>query len=179
MPYIEVRIAGPALTDETCRRLSSGISDIMSTILNKKRELVAISIEAIQPDRWFLTDTPVAETGLPSAFVAFRITQGTNSDDEKSRAIRAIYKLLESVLGKLASASYIVADAVPATDWGYDGETQEARKMSIKRLPNQAIDTGHYQQKARLLRSTTSFSIFRRLFQGAADGARAALSAFN
>jgi 4-oxalocrotonate tautomerase len=165
MPYIELKIARERLSRREAQRLSTGITDIMSTILNKKRSLVAVSIEMITPDQWFIADRRVADAAMSSAFVSFRITEGTNSDDEKSQAITAIYQLLEDVLGTMAEASYIVLDSVPATDRGYGGQTQYSRITAIKRLENSAIDVQHYLQHSRRIRRVSQFITFRELFR--------------
>lgn len=127
MPYISVQLSKPASPAETVL-LANGITDIMTRILRKKRELVSVSIDSIPASQWFIGGQNMAEQGETTAFVSTRITQDTNTVEEKSAAIAAIYSLLTEVMGTLAEASYIVLECLPVTDWGYSGRTQASRK---------------------------------------------------
>jgi 4-oxalocrotonate tautomerase len=131
MPYIAVRISKTVSTTQA-RQLAAGITDIMTDTLRKQRSLVAVSIESIPDAQWFIASQDMAELQNTTAFVSAIITEGTNTETEKSRAIAAIFALLTDVLGVLAEASYIVLDCVPATDWGYSGKTQASRKAAGK-----------------------------------------------
>ncbi|KAG1707600.1 hypothetical protein GQR58_003262 [Nymphon striatum] len=161
MPYIEVKIAKKRITKQEVRILSSGITEVMSGILNKKRSLVAVSIETIDPDKWFVAEKEVLEHELTTAFVSARITEGTNTVKEKEDAIEAINQLLNQVLGTMTEASYIVLEALPSTDWGYSGKTQEYRKLSNKsKNGDGTIDYQHHLRKSQQLRSDCIFSVF-------------------
>lgn len=127
MPYISVQLSKPASPAETVL-LANGITDIMTRILRKKRELVSVSIDSIPASQWFIGGQNMAGQGGTTAFVSARITQDTNTVEEKSAAIAAIDKLLTEVMGTLAEASYIVLECLPATGWGYSGRTQASRK---------------------------------------------------
>lgn len=127
MPYISIQLSKPASATET-QALANGMTEIMSGILRKKRELVAVSIDSIPAPQWFIGGQSLTEQGAVSAFVSARITEGTNTLEEKAQAIAAIHTLLSDVVGTLAEASYIVLECLPATDWGYSGKTQASRK---------------------------------------------------
>ena len=127
MPYIAVRISKEVSATQVWQ-LATGITDIMTDILHKKRSLVAVSIESIPASQWFIASQDMVALQNSTAFVSGIITDGTNTEAEKSLAIAAIFELLTEVLGVLAEASYVVLDCVPATDWGYSGKTQASRK---------------------------------------------------
>ena len=127
MPYIAVRISKEVSATQVWQ-LATGITDIMTDILHKKRSLVAVSIESIPASQWFIASQDMVALQNTTAFVSGIITDGTNTEAEKSHAIATIFELLTEVLGVLAEASYIVLDCVPATDWGYSGKTQASRK---------------------------------------------------
>ncbi|QTR44806.1 tautomerase family protein [Thiothrix litoralis] len=129
MPYIAVRIS-KTVSAAQVQQLASGITDIMTDTLCKQRSLVAVSIESIPASHWFVASQNMAELQNTTAFVSGIITEGTNTEAEKSHAIAAIFALLTEVLGVLAEASYIVLDCVPATNWGYSGKTQANRKAT-------------------------------------------------
>ena len=56
------------------------------------------------------------------------ITAGTNSAAEKADFIFAANKLLTATGGPGAAPTYVALHEIPAESWGYDGETQAARK---------------------------------------------------
>jgi 4-oxalocrotonate tautomerase len=62
-----------------------------------------------------------------TAYVDVKITQGSNSRQEKALLIEHLHHLLTETLGELAEASYIVIHELPAESWGYAGSTQAAR----------------------------------------------------
>lgn len=163
MPYIEVKIAKKRITKPEVRILSSGITEVMSGILNKKRSLVAVSIETIDPEKWFVAEMEVLEHELTTAFVSARITEGTNTVKEKEEAIKAIDQLLSQVLGTMTEASYIVLESLPATDWGYSGKTQEDRKRSKNRQDDEGtIDYQQHLRKSQKLRADCIFSVLEK-----------------
>lgn len=136
MPYIEVRIAGTELAEEQLDRLSAGITHIMADTLAKKRSLVAVSVETIPPQHWFIAGSSMSAQQQATAFVSARITQGTNTEVQKAAALSELFQLLNSVLGVMAEATYIVLDELPATDWGYSGYSQASRKTAFQREGN-------------------------------------------
>lgn len=164
MPYIEVRIAGTELAEEQLERLSAGITNIMADTLGKKRSLVAVSVETIPPQRWFIAGSTMAGQHQATAFVSARITQGTNTEEQKAAALNELFRLLSSVLGVMAEATYIVLDELPATDWGYGGFTQTSRKTAFRRDSTGGIDTGHYLRRAHQLRSDFMYQLWKKYF---------------
>lgn len=165
MPYIEVRIAGTELAEEQLERLSAGITNIMADTLGKQRSLVAISVETIPPQRWFIAGSNMTGGDQATAFVSARITQGTNTEAQKAAALNELFQLLGNVLGSMAAASYVVLDEIPATDWGYGGYSQASRKAAVRRDAQGSIDTGHYLRHARQLRADCLYRIWGKLFR--------------
>ena len=69
----------------------------------------------------------------PTALPAISITQGANSANNKAAFIKAAFAELRHQLaadGVLADASDVMARDLPATDWGYGGRTQQARRQA-------------------------------------------------
>lgn len=125
MPYIAIQTT-QTLLPQQAQQLADGVTDIMVNLLHKKRELVAVSIQPLH-GQWFIN----AQANLSTAFMQAYITANTNTEIEKAQAQTALFNLLETVLGKLSEATYIVLHNVPATDWGYSGQTQAARKQVL------------------------------------------------
>jgi 4-oxalocrotonate tautomerase len=92
-------------------------------------------IDDVPAARWHMGGTDV--TG-PTAFLEISIIAGTNTPQEKAAFIAAAFVELQTQLGlgqPLASASYVIVREVPATDWGYGGQTQAARRQTRVEVP--------------------------------------------
>lgn len=125
MPYITVKLAlAQPLSSMQTQELIKGVTDVMEHTLRKKRHLVAVSVEYLPLDQWFIADQAIA---TQTAFMQAYITDGTNTEAEKEQAILELHSLLATVLGGIEEASYIVLSDTPATDWGYAGKTQARR----------------------------------------------------
>lgn len=126
MPYLNVRIAGEpdaAIAQRTVAVLMTHTADI----LGKKPEVTSIAVDFVDPARWFIGGEPVAAAGVTTFYLDIKITEGTNTKDQKARYVEAVFRDLEPVLGRVAPASYIVIDDVRADAWGFQGRTQESR----------------------------------------------------
>jgi 4-oxalocrotonate tautomerase len=124
MPTLQLKITPPQPSDRLAV-LARGLSKLSTDILGKRREVTAVVVEELWPGRWFIGDRGPRQA---TAMLEMRITQGTNTAQEKEDFIAAAYEQLEQQLGPLEEASYIVVQEVAATDWGYGGRTQAARK---------------------------------------------------
>lgn len=123
MPYIEVHLH-PAPSDAQAKTLANGITDAMVNIMHKRREVTAVHISGATPMLWHIGGSTI--TG-PTAYVDVKITEGSNSREEKAALIAHLNGLLQQTLGDLAEASYIVIHELPGTNWGYAGCTQAER----------------------------------------------------
>lgn len=86
-------------------------------------------IEDLPAARWYVD---ADEVQRPSAFLEISITAGTNTAEEKALFMERAFAELQRQLGSggpLEEASYVVVRELPATDWGYGGQTQQARKL--------------------------------------------------
>jgi len=127
MPFIRVTAIGPTLAAEQVSRLSSGITVLMEGVLNKKAPLTSVLVEQAATAGWFIGDEPVRI----AVHVDATITAGTNSAEEKADFIDKAMKLMRAVISaELSLATYIVIHEIPAQSWGYDGRTQESRRLA-------------------------------------------------
>lgn len=129
MPYIRITLAGvePANADpHKLTALQQGVTRLMVDILQKEEVLTVVSIGRDAADCWSVGG--VALAGRNAQVQAF-ITAGTNTNAEKAAFMAATANLLEQVLGKSAEPVYVVVQEIPATDWGYDGLSQAARRQ--------------------------------------------------
>jgi 4-oxalocrotonate tautomerase len=126
MPTLQLKLS-PAQPAERVAAIARGVTQLSSDVLGKRHALTAVTVDELWPGRWFIAGAPARE---PTAMLEIRITAGTNTAQEKADFIAAAYALLEQQLGSLAEASYVVVQEVAATDWGYGGLTQAARRKT-------------------------------------------------
>lgn len=127
MPFIRIVLGGPEPSIEQIAQLQRRTTDLMVVILGKRREVTVVAVEAMPAGRWSAGgQTAPGEVG--SAQMEAFITAGTNTGEEKAAFVRAAHALLASALERAATPIYVLVHELPATDWGYDGETQAARR---------------------------------------------------
>lgn len=126
MPILTVKISGKKSQDLT-DQVGILLMDLTARILKKKREVTAIAIEYIDHDAWFVGGTLLSAVGKNSFYFDIKITDETNTKDEKAQYIKEAFEGFERILGNLHEESYIYVQDVRATAYGYGGKTQEYR----------------------------------------------------
>jgi 4-oxalocrotonate tautomerase len=128
MPVLVLKIA-PLHNPDSYQALAQALTHLTVQLLGKRRDVTAVVIDDLPAARWHIGGAPVEQ---PTALLEISITQGTNTGEEKAAFIAAAFGELQRQLaggGALAAASYVVVRELPATDWGYGGRTQQARKL--------------------------------------------------
>lgn len=133
MPYLNVKLSTPE-SPETTEQIASMLATLTVDVLKKKRELTSVAFEYISAQRWYIGGASLATQDTATFYLDVKITEGTNTKDEKANYVRRVFAAVESVLGILHPASYIVIHEVRADAWGYAGTTQECRYVDGKRL---------------------------------------------
>lgn len=133
MPYLSVKLSPPP-APEMADQLALALTELTAGILRKKSELTAIAVEHISSGLWFIGGKPLALQGAATFYLDIKVTEGTNTKDEKAAYIKAVFSMAESLLGRLHPTSYIVIHEVRADAWGYGGSTQEFRYIAGKAL---------------------------------------------
>ncbi len=133
MPYLNVKLSATE-SQETTERIASMLTALTTDVLKKKRELTSVALDYISAQRWYIAGASLAVQETATFYLDVKITEGTNTKDEKASYVRQVFAAVESVLGKLHPASYIVIHEVRADAWGYAGATQEYRYIDGKRL---------------------------------------------
>ncbi len=132
MPILTVKVSGrqdPART----RAIADLLLDLTSRILRKKPELTAIVIDYVDPACWIIAGKPLTEHGKSSFYVDIRVTDETNTKDEKAAWIREVHAGFERLLGDLHEESYVHVIDTRAAAYGYGGLTQEYRYHHVLR----------------------------------------------
>src|SRR3954454_9025157 len=94
MPMITVQVASRAPSGDLSRRIAATVSDLTVTLLHKDPRVVAVAVEYVAPEHWFIAGTSAAELDRAAFFVDVRISDGTNTKDEKAEFIRRTYEAM-------------------------------------------------------------------------------------
>lgn len=134
MPMITVQLAAepePGLT----RRVVDAVAGLTASVLGKDPRVTAIAVEYLPPSRWFVAGRPVEALGRAAFFVVVRVTEGTNTKDEKARFVAEAWRALRAALGEVDEESYVHVDEVRGDAYGYGGKTQERRFVEARPAP--------------------------------------------
>lgn len=126
MPYINIRL-GATLDDAQRDQLYKKTTFFMNTIMGKRREVTVVHLQEDEPKHWATNAIGLNVKDSTGAYVDIKITDGTNTSEEKSEMIFQTVKMLQDVVGMIQEACYVVVDDIPANSWGYNGKTQAAR----------------------------------------------------
>ncbi len=132
MPTLNLKVA-PLQNPQRYQQLAQALTHLTAQLLGKRPELTAVFIDDMPLARWFVGGEPVTQA---TAMLEISVTAGTNSADEKAAFVSAAFAELQRQLapgGRLQKESYIIVRELPATDWGYGGETQQARRLAKSR----------------------------------------------
>ena len=124
MPLIQITLTGPQAAPATIQRLQQETTRLMQTLLHKEAALTVVSVSQL-PAGAFTANGQAVATG---ACLQALITAGTNSAAEKAAFIFAAKTLLTVTVGPFDAPLYVALHELPADSWGYDGQTQAARK---------------------------------------------------
>ena len=129
MPTLQLKVS-PLQNPSRCRALAEALTRITAQELGKRAEVSAVVIDDVPAARWHVGGTDVQR---PTAMLEISITQGTNTAAQKAAFVARAFAELEAQLGQgqgLEPASYVIVREVPASDWGYGGQTQAARALA-------------------------------------------------
>jgi 4-oxalocrotonate tautomerase len=130
MPMITVRYATARQTAGLKQQIAAAASELAATLLHKDPKVTAALVESADPADWFVAGQSLAEHRLASFWLDIRITDGTNSKDEKAAYIAAAFARMGELLGPLHSESYVHVHDVRADGYGFGGLTQERRYIA-------------------------------------------------
>ena len=128
MPTLQLKLF-PPVRDDIQAALAQELTALSAEELGKREELTALMIELLPAPRWFIGGRPAPG---PTAWLEISITAGTNTPEQKAAFIEGAYAALRHPLapvGTLQAASCVIVRELPASDWGYGGRTQAARRL--------------------------------------------------
>ena len=140
MPTLTLKISRPqnavgVATALPYKAIAQALTRLTALHLRKRPEVTAVMIDELPAGQWHIGGEPVQSS---TVYLEISITQGTNTSAQKAAFIEAAFTELQQQIGQgapLAPASYVIVREVPATDWGYGGQTQESRRQTIAHSP--------------------------------------------
>jgi len=134
MPMINVQVASEP-NAEVADKAQQTVTRLTAEILGKDPKVTAVVVEFISPRFWFIAGKSAAVRGSAEFFVDVRISDGTNTKDEKAHYVAETYAALSRLLGGRQSESYVHVNDVRADAYGYGGLTQERRYIQGRAAP--------------------------------------------
>ena len=128
MPTLTLKIAPPCTPDRT-QALARALTAITAQTLGKRAAVTAVLIDELNAHHWTVGARALQQ---PTALLEISITAGTNSAAQKAAFIAAAFAELQQQLAPgaaLEEASYVIVRELPDSDWGYGGQTQQARQL--------------------------------------------------
>ena len=125
MPLINITLAGASLAPSAVQHVQQETTRLMQSILRKEAELTVVCVTQLPAGAFSANGQPVAAAASMQAM----IIAGTNSAAEKADFIFAARSVLTAAIGQSAAPVYVALHELPADSWGYDGQTQAARKI--------------------------------------------------
>jgi 4-oxalocrotonate tautomerase len=126
MPILNVKVSGDKDVQVT-KKITALLLDTTTRILKKKPQVTAVTIQYVPRDCWVVGGELLSEQNKNSFYLDIKVTDETNTKDEKAEYIREVYAGFNSILGDLHDESYIYVEDVRAAAYGYGGRTQEFR----------------------------------------------------
>ena len=126
MPILNVKVSA-VKSLELVNDITTLLLDLTTRILRKKPEVTAIVIDFVDPDCWIVGGKSLRAQSRNSFYFDIKITDETNTKDEKAKYIEQAFAGFAAILGDLHEESYIHVEDVRAASYGYGGRTQEYR----------------------------------------------------
>lgn len=133
MPILTLKLSDNARIQST-QALAQGLTQLSADVLHKRADVTSVVFQRIAANDWWVGGEASDQVLMQ---LDIRITQGTNTEAEKTAFIAQAFDLLlqHFVDGQqLHATSYISVQELPASDWGYGGLTQQQRRELAQTL---------------------------------------------
>jgi 4-oxalocrotonate tautomerase len=134
MPMITVEIAGEPDVS-LAQRVQETITGLTAEILGKDPGVTAVAVQFTPRRFWFVAGKATQDLGKPAFFVDVRVSDGTNTKDEKAEYVARTFAAMSAVLGGAHVESYVHVDDARGDAYGYGGLTQERRYVQGHAAP--------------------------------------------
>jgi 4-oxalocrotonate tautomerase len=130
MPMITIQYSSPRRTAASADAVAQAAATLSAKILHKDPAVTAVTVEEIDPGRWFIAGKSLVQHGLAAFWLDIRVTDGTNTRDEKTAFVAATFDRMNELIGPLHTVSYVRVDDVRGDAYGYGGLTQNERHFA-------------------------------------------------
>lgn len=124
MPLIHITLAGQPAPPATIAALQRDTTHLMRDLLHKEAALTVVAVTQLPTGSYAAGGRAVGN----AASLLATITAGTNSDADKAAFVAAATGMLNAAIGDSDAPIYVALQELPASDWGYNGHTQAARR---------------------------------------------------
>ena len=124
MPLILITLAGQPAAPTTIAALQRDTTRLMRDVLHKDAALTVVAVTQLPAGSYAADGRAVGN----AASLLATITAGTNSATDKAAFITAATRMLSAAIGDSDAPVYVALQELPASDWGYEGRTQAARR---------------------------------------------------
>ena len=126
MPHVVIHLSGQPDSQLT-RKVVDTVSELTQSVLDKKLPVIAVTVQYIAQDAWFIGGQSLAELGKSAFHLDISITDETNTKAEKAHYLREVYNAMARLRPDLHEVSYVHLIDARAAAYGYGGKTQEFR----------------------------------------------------
>lgn len=129
MPILTLKLSANAHLKNR-NALAQALTALSTQVLHKREEVTSVVFQKVEAGDWWVGGTTTEQVLVQ---LDIRVTQDTNSEAEKAMFISQAFALLSEQLAHgqhMHPTSYISVQALPATDWGYGGLTQQQRRVA-------------------------------------------------
>jgi 4-oxalocrotonate tautomerase len=131
MPMITLKISHP-LAESLVADAAALASSLTARFLGKDPNVTAVAVDVVSPERWFVAGQSLAAQRLAAFFLEVRISDGTNTKDEKATYLSEAFAAFRALLGEVHDESYIHVIDARGDAYGYGGRTQERRFIEAR-----------------------------------------------
>jgi 4-oxalocrotonate tautomerase len=132
VPMITIQYATPRAGGIRKDEIVAVVGTLSTSILRKDPNVTAMLVQEAAAADWFIAGRSLAQIGKAAFWLEIRISDGTNTKDEKAAFVAGVFKAFGTLLGPLHEESYVYVNDARADAYGYGGLTQERRYIAGK-----------------------------------------------
>lgn len=112
--------------------MAATATQLGAEILRKDPKVTAVAVDEVPARNWFCGGESLAALQKAAFWLDIRVTDGTNTKDEKAAFVAVIYAAFAKLLGPLHEESYVHVFDVRDDAYGFGGLTQGRRYIAGK-----------------------------------------------
>src|SRR5690242_12894693 len=101
MPFLSVNLSTVPPPD-VVDKVAAQLTELTATVLGKKRELTAVAVNTTPANTWYIGGSSLANQSLTSFYLDIKVTEGTNTKNEKAAYVSQVFSVMSKLLGPLA-----------------------------------------------------------------------------